>query len=172
MAVADHYSPKNGTGAFRCMPLKPLKGVLCYPATFSFIGLLISYHSRCFYLLYYSINKTLKHLFKLMKQVIVWADSAYEAISKIFPEWICLINQKGKRNHPLSDEQKLKNKLKTKIRILVEHVISRIKKYRYCLERTRNMTDIKQAQYWNIVSGICNLHRAYKLNIQHLFGYS
>ena len=106
-----------------------------------------------------------------MKQTIVWADSAYEALVKLFPEWVAFVNEKGKRNSPLTNEQKLKNKLKTKIRILVEHVISRIKKYRCCMERTRNMKATKQSRYWNIIAGICNLRRASELSILPIFGY-
>lgn len=119
-----------------------------------------------------TINRALKKLLKLMKQIIVYGDSAYEALEKIFPKWICQINEKGKRNHPLSDEQKLKNRIKTKVRILVEHVISRIKKYRCCLERVRNTTATKQSRYWNIVAGLCNLRRAEELQILHVFGYA
>jgi hypothetical protein len=44
-----------------------------------------------------------------MKTVIVWADSAYEALSALFPKWVCLIHQKGKRNHPLTKKQKMNN---------------------------------------------------------------
>ena len=107
-----------------------------------------------------------------MKKVIIWADSAYESLDRLFPEWLCFINEKGKRNHPLTSEQKLKNKLKSKIRILIEHTISRIKKYRCCSDRTRNLTSKKQSLFWNIVSGICNLRKATQLGIQQLFGYN
>ena len=107
-----------------------------------------------------------------MKAVIVWADSAYEAIYKFFPNWICQIHEKGKHNHQLTEKQKLKNKSKSKTRILVEHTISRIKKYRCCSDRTRNIIAQKQTRYWNIVSGGCNLRRATELGIQGKFGYS
>ncbi len=106
-----------------------------------------------------------------MKNVILWVDSAYQSIEKLFPNWTCLVNEKAKRNHPLTDEQKLRNRLKSKIRILIEHTISRIKKYRCCLERVRNMTECKQSLYWNIVAGICNLRLATSLGIQQIFGY-
>ena len=117
------------------------------------------------------INKKLNRLFKLLKTVIVWADSAYEALSELFPNWVCLVHEKGKRNHPLTQEQKRANKLKTKVRISVEHTISRIKKYRCCADRVRKMTEVKQSRYWNIVAGICNLRRAKELGIQDVFDY-
>lgn len=117
------------------------------------------------------INNQLIQLLNLMGTVIVWADSAYEALDKYLPNWQFLVNEKGKRNHPLTDEQKQKNKHKSKTRILVEHTISRVKKYRACSERVRNMTPEKQSRYWNIAAGICNLRRATELEINKIFGY-
>lgn len=117
------------------------------------------------------INHQLLQLLSLMKSVIVWADSAYEALDKYLPKWQFMINEKGKRNHPLSETQILSNKYKSKTRILVEHAISRIKKYRSCSDRVRNMTPAKQSRYWNIVAGLCNLRRSTELEIKQLFGY-
>lgn len=117
------------------------------------------------------LNPKLYQLTKLMKKVILWTDSAYLSIENLLPNWICLVNERAKRNHPLTDDQKLKNKLKNKIRVLIEHTIGRIKKYRCCSDRTRNMSDKKQSIFWNIVAGICNLRRAFAFNIQYVFGY-
>ena len=108
-------------------------------------------------------------LLNLMGTVNVWADSAYEALEKYLPDcWQFFINEKGKRNHPLTDEQKRKNKYKSKTRIVVEHAIGRVKKYRVCSDRVRNMTPEKQSQCWNIVAGICNLRRSSELGIKEL----
>ena len=57
-----------------------------------------------------------------------WLDSAYaseEHIARIreaFPGIILHINEKGKRNAPLTDEQKESNRVKSKVRARVEHV--------------------------------------------------
>lgn len=111
-------------------------------------------------------------MLKLMKKVILYGDSAYEAIAALFPKWITRINQKGKRNRPLTEEQKLTNKLKNRIRILIEHVISFLKKYRCCAERVRNISAEWQSRFWNVVAGIYNLRRATTLGITEVFGYS
>ena len=113
-------------------------------------------------------NQQLDCLLKLMKNVLVWGDSAYEALVKIFPDWTSLINEKARRNHPLTQEQKIKNKCKSKTRILVEHTFARIKTYRCCLDRVRNMKASKQTVYWHIVAGICNLRRANTLGLNQL----
>ena len=117
------------------------------------------------------INTQLKQLIGLMKTVIFWGDSAYVAARKYFPHWECRLHEKGKRNHPLTELQKLSNKERSKTRIAVEHVFSRIKKYRCCSERVRNMSAEKQSDYWNIVAGLCNLRRATELDIQSIFDY-
>jgi IS5 family transposase len=56
----------------------------------------------------------------------VWADSAYSG--KCFADLLSLggfeslIHEKGARNHPLSDEAKKMNRVKSAIRACVEHV--------------------------------------------------
>ena len=117
-------------------------------------------------------NRHLKAIIKLMKQVILWADSAYIATVTLYPKWECRVLEKATRNHPLTEEQKINNKLKSKIRIAVEHTIARIKVFRCCQERTRNMTATKQSRYWNIVAGVCNLQRIEELGITSIYRYS
>lgn len=56
---------------------------------------------------------------------VIYGDSAYsgEPIAKQLPESIeNQIHEKGYRKHPLSEEQKVENKKKSKIRVRVEHV--------------------------------------------------
>jgi hypothetical protein len=103
-----------------------------------------------------------------MQGVLIWADSAYIAIPKLYPDWDSRIHEKGKRNNPLNETQKMNNRTKSKTRIYVEHTISRIKKYRCCLERVRNLTTARQQRYWNIVAGICNLRLIQALEIQDI----
>ncbi len=56
----------------------------------------------------------------------VWADSAYRsALIEWFLallNWCSQIHERGYRNHPLTQEQKEKNRSKSKIRAKVEHV--------------------------------------------------
>lgn len=105
----------------------------------------------------------------LMGRVIVWADSAYEAIPKYYPRWDCRIQEKAKRNHPLTELQKLTNTCKTKVRILIEHVIRRIKVFRCCADRGRKLTAPIQTRYWNIVAGLWNQRQTQTLGITVIF---
>ena len=57
-----------------------------------------------------------------------WADSAYMSAEKLewfeehYPKIKLHICEKGARNHPLTEEQKLNNREKSRIRVRIEHV--------------------------------------------------
>jgi IS5 family transposase len=62
------------------------------------------------------------------KKRALYADSAYRSLEKEeklavdnIPSQIC---EKGSRNHPLTDEQKARNKIKSKVRARVEHIFA------------------------------------------------
>ena len=69
------------------------------------------------------------------------------------------LNEKARRNHPLSREQKKLNRLRSSTRIEIEHTFSRRKKYQIAADIYRNR-DEDYDQTLNIVSGLVNL-RAY-----------
>jgi IS5 family transposase len=62
----------------------------------------------------------------------LWMDSAYMSkeilayFEQYHPHIKLHINEKGSRGHPLTDEQKLSNKEKSRIRVLVEHIFGHI----------------------------------------------
>lgn len=111
------------------------------------------------------LPRAVRKLLRRMGTVIVWADSAYEAIPTYYPTWTCRITEKAKRNHPLTEHQKLNNTCKTKVRILIEHVIRRLKVFRCCSERGRKLSGTTQTRYWNIVAGLWNQRQAQTLGI-------
>lgn len=111
------------------------------------------------------VPRPVRTLVRLMGKVILWADSAYEALPKYWPDWDCRINEKAKRNHPLTEAQRLNNTCKTKVRILIEHVIRRIKIFRCCKDQGRKLNPVRQTHYWTIVAGLCNQRQAEALGI-------
>ncbi len=68
------------------------------------------------------------------KQVIIVVDLGYLGVEKDFPEQLSALPYKKKRNQFLSDDEKEYNKIHSKKRIIVEHTISRLKKYRIMSE--------------------------------------
>ncbi len=64
------------------------------------------------------------------KEVVNAFDLGYLGVEKDFPEQLSALPYKKKRNQELSQEEKDYNTIHSKKRIIVEHTISRLKKYR------------------------------------------
>ena len=90
----------------------------------------------------------------------VWGDSAYrgqaEVLAEAAPNALDFTNEKGYRNHPLSDAQKAKNRTKSKVRAKVEHVFCVIKRvFGFAKVRYRGLD--KNAHKLFVVSALANL---------------
>ena len=81
------------------------------------------------------------------------ADSAWTGEDKKLG-W--LVNQRGRRNHPLTKRQKQENKRLSKIRIVVEHAIRRIKVFRRIGETTMFRAKGKLDQALNAAINLAN----------------
>jgi len=64
--------------------------------------------------------------------------------------------EQARRNHPLSDHQKTLNRVRQRIRISVEHTLSRRKKYRIASQTWRNRDEDYQTTM-NVIAGLVNL---------------
>jgi hypothetical protein len=83
-------------------------------------------------------------------------DLGYLGVEKDFPEQLSALPYKRKRNqHELSQEEKEYNKIHSKKRIVVEHTICRLKKYRIMSDIFRNKLR-KYNRISDIVSGLIN----------------
>jgi transposase, IS5 family len=90
----------------------------------------------------------------------VWGDSAYhdqrDVIAEAAPNALDFTNEKGYRNHPLSEVQKAKNRTKSKVRAKVEHVFGVIKcVFGFAKVRYRGLD--KNAHKLFVVSALANL---------------
>jgi hypothetical protein len=107
-------------------------------------------------------NEGLHRIFRLMgNRVIGYFDSAYQGIAKRHPQWKIRLQQKAFRNKPLTESQKTTNRVRSKVRIAVEHTIRRIKISRSCADRQRKTTKEKHQRRWQIAAGIANLRLIY-----------
>ncbi|HXS59979.1 MAG TPA: transposase family protein [Candidatus Sulfopaludibacter sp.] len=70
------------------------------------------------------------HPIVIPKEIVNVFDLGYLCVEKDFPEQLSVIPYKKKRNQFLSDDEKEYNKIHSKKRIVIEHTISRLKKYR------------------------------------------
>lgn len=90
----------------------------------------------------------------------LYGDSGFQGMQKMGLPAEVRLQERGRRNHPLTREQKQINALRSSLRVRVEHTISRRKKYRIASDEYRNR-DGDYDQTMNIVSGLVNL-RAYE----------
>jgi hypothetical protein len=89
------------------------------------------------------------------KQVVNVIDLGYLGIESDFPEQLSALPCKRKRNQILSQEEIDYNKLHSKKRIVIEHTICRMKKYRILSEVFRNKLR-KHNNVSDIVTGLIN----------------
>ena len=90
------------------------------------------------------------------KQVVNVIDLGYLGVEKDFPQQLSALPHKKKRNHPdISQEEKEYGKIHSKKRIIVEHTICRLKKYRIMSDIFRNKLR-KYNKILDIVAGMVN----------------
>src|SRR4051794_38182118 len=99
------------------------------------------------------------------KQVVTVFDLGYLGIEKDFPNQLSSLPKRKKRNQEggLSMEEKDYNKSHSKKRIVIEHAICRLKKYRILSDVFRNRLR-KYNKVSDIVSGLVNYRI---MNIHH-----
>jgi DDE superfamily endonuclease len=89
------------------------------------------------------------------KQVVNVFDLGYLGVEKDFPQQISSIPNRKERNLQSSEEQKEFNRGQAKKRIVIEHTICRLKKYRIFADVFRNRLN-KHNKISDIVSGLVN----------------
>lgn len=97
------------------------------------------------------------------KETKLWGDSAYsgqgDKIKAKAPRAKDYTNEKGRRNAPLTDEQKATNKTKSKVRAVVEHPFLTIKQI-FGFSKVCYRGLAKNAHRFFVACGLANLHRA------------
>jgi len=93
-------------------------------------------------------------------RVTIYGDTGFDGMTKLNLPLEVRLNEKARRNHPLTREQKKLNRLRSSTRIRVEHTFSRRKKYGIAASIYRNR-DEDYDQTMNVVAGLVN-PRAYE----------
>ncbi len=97
------------------------------------------------------------------KDVLNMYDLGYLGIEKDFTEQISALPYKKKKNQELSQEEKDYNKIHSTKRIVIEHTICRLKKYRIQSDIFRNKLR-KYDKVSDIVAGLVNYRISNNLN--------
>ncbi len=97
------------------------------------------------------------------EDVQVNLDRGYEGAEERYPNNKIYKPKRAQRNHPLTLFEKLYNHIINKTRILVEHVIGRVKKFRIMSNLYRNRRS-PHAGYLAVVAGLINFRALYSLD--------
>ena len=89
------------------------------------------------------------------KQVVNVFDLGYLGVEKEYPNQLSSLPNRKKRSMKLSQEELEYNKSHSKIRIVIEHAICRLKKYNILADVFRNKLR-KYSKVSDIVSGLIN----------------
>ena len=105
-----------------------------------------------------------KHDFQLFKdsrfhvkaETVLEADTGYQGLAQIHAN--SLLPEKRSKNHPLTKQECKDNREISRERILVEHVIRFVKRFRILSERYRNRRK-PFALRFSLIAAICNFDR-------------
>ena len=75
---------------------------------------------------------------RIPREVGVLADAGFDGLHHDLPEHSVATPHKARRNHPLTQEQKLINRELSRARIVVENVLAQMKHFRALAERFRH----------------------------------
>jgi hypothetical protein len=90
------------------------------------------------------------------KEVSVMADTGFAGAQKLHPNMY--IPKKKTKKNPLTQEEKDMNKLISSYRVLVEHAIGGIKRYRCMSEKLRNRKSFIDDTFILLSAGLWNYH--------------
>lgn len=96
-------------------------------------------------------------LFQIIpKHVAVWADSGFQGIQTQHHNTV--MPKKATKKHPLSAEEKQNNRLISGIRVLVEHAIGGMKRFKAAADIYRNRIKNTDDRFNILSAGLWNLH--------------
>lgn len=91
-------------------------------------------------------------------EVCVHLDLGFLGVPAEHPEGLFSIPEKKPKGRPLSDEAKARNRTKAQRRVLVEHAIGGVKRFRAVSETVRNAVATVADRFMLIACGLWNLH--------------
>jgi len=101
---------------------------------------------------------------RLPPGISLYMDKAYQGVKRDYPGRTVYIPKRSSKSRPLTDRERALNRAISSIRIEIEHVISRMRKYRIfsdCYRNAKSMYD-KVAL---LVAGLVNLRTLWRLGL-------
>lgn len=94
------------------------------------------------------------------KDVGIWTDSGFQGIQDMHPN--TLVAKRGRKNKPLTQAEKRENRVISSFRIVAEHAIGGMKRYRVMTDVLRNKIGIFDDRIAVVAAGLWNYHLTYK----------
>lgn len=88
----------------------------------------------------------------------MFGDKGYEGMHKVYVRHSFVTPQKRPKGGRLTVEERETNRLISKVRLIAENAINRLRKFRVTREFYRGQ-DRKHGLYWGVVGGLVNLRR-------------
>lgn len=95
----------------------------------------------------------------LPESVAAWVDTGFQGVQK--QHLNTLIPKKNTKKNPLTESDKLENRLISSFRVLVEHAIGGIKRYNSLKHPYRNKTSFMDDKLALVSAGLWNYHLSY-----------
>ena len=89
---------------------------------------------------------------KIPEEVTAGGDSGYQGLHNELPDHSVFVPHKARRNHPLTEDEKLANRELSSIRIVVENTIAELKHFRVLADRFRHSVDIYDDVFGAVVA--------------------
>lgn len=100
-----------------------------------------------------------KSILKIPDTVGKWADTGFIGLDKLFENTV--IPKKGTKKNPLSLADKANNNVISSFRVVVEHAIAGIKRFRILTDTLRNKIGLFDDVAMEVCSGLWNFHLRY-----------
>lgn len=92
------------------------------------------------------------------EEVLVHIDLGFLGVPKDYPKGTFSLPEKKPKGRPLSDDAKTRNREKARRRVLVEHALSGVKRFRVLTDVLRNSVKTFADRFMLIGCGLWNLH--------------
>lgn len=100
-----------------------------------------------------------KSVLKIPTDVGKWADTGFQGMDKLYENVV--MPKKGTKKHPLSVTDKENNRIISSFRVVVEHAIAGIKRFRILTDVLRNKIGLFDDMIMEVASGLWNYHLRY-----------
>jgi IS5 family transposase len=95
-------------------------------------------------------------LTRIPKHIGVFTDSGFQGIQHLHPNTV--VTKRGRKNAPLSEEDRLNNHIIASLRIVVEHAIGGMKRFRILVDRLRMKMGLDEDRLARVCAGLWNWH--------------